>query len=164
MRIAVYPGSFDPVTNGHIDIIERAAPLCDKLIVAVLRNNNKNCTFAVEERVGMLQKALAGMDNVQVDSFDGLLVDYARQTGAQAIIRGLRMVSDFESELAMASMNKKMAHEVETVFLMTSNTWSHVSSSMVKEIGGFGGDISDMVPPAIRVEIEAGIKQKEDER
>ena len=157
MKTAVYPGSFDPVTNGHLDIIERASKLCETLIVAVLVNSEKTCTFSMRQRVEMLQKATAQFANVRVEQFEGLLVDFARQKKAQAVIKGLRMVSDFENELAMAALNKHMADDVETMFFMTENKWSYLSSSMVKEICLLGGDIDDFVPIQVLEDVKAGI-------
>ena len=149
MRIGVYPGSFDPVTNGHLDIIERAALLFDRVIVAVSRNVSKNPLFTVSERVATLQQVLIPYYNVVVDSFDGLTAFYARQQGAQAIIRGLRAISDFETEFMMALTNKKIVSSVETVFLMTRAEYSFISSSAVKELASFGGCVETMVPPLV---------------
>lgn len=149
MRVAVYPGSFDPVTFGHIDIIERAAVLFDRVIVAVSRNPGKTPVFSVDERVEMLREVLRPYYNVEVDSFDGLTVNYAKSQGAQAIIRGLRAISDFENELMMALTNKKLEVSVETIFLMTRAEYSFISSSAVKEIAYFGGCIRDLVPPLV---------------
>lgn len=146
MRIAIYPGSFDPVTNGHLDVIERAALLFDQLIVAVSRNAYKNPLFSVAEREEMLREVLRPYYNVIVDSFDGLTVDYARAQGAQAIVRGLRAISDFENEFMMALTNKKMVPSLDTVFLMTKAEYSFISSTAVKEIVLFGGCIQGMVP------------------
>lgn len=146
MRIAIYPGSFDPVTNGHLDVIERAALLFDQLIVAVSRNAYKNPLFSVAEREEMLREVLRPYYNVVVDSFDGLTVDYARAQGAQAIVRGLRAISDFENEFMMALTNKKMVPSLDTVFLMTKAEYSFISSTAVKEIVLFGGCIKGMVP------------------
>lgn len=148
MKAAIYPGSFDPLTNGHMDIIERSARITDKLIVAILRNTNKSCWLSEDERCEMLEMATAHLGNVEVAVFGGLLVDYARAKGAQTIIRGLRMVSDFENEMAMAGMNRSMAPEIDTVFLMTNSRWSYLSSSLLKEVVKLGGKIDDMIPPA----------------
>lgn len=153
MRIAVCPGSFDPATNGHIDIIERAAKLFDKVIVAVLNNPRKQPLFSVDERVEILKKACNHMENVEIDSFSGLLTDYAKSRNANAIVKGLRAVSDFEYELQMALMNKKLNPEIETVFIMTSSRYSYLSSSIVKEVAKFGGCIRDLVPEIIESEI-----------
>jgi pantetheine-phosphate adenylyltransferase len=149
-RIAIYPGSFDPVTNGHLDIIERGLTLFDKIIVAILHNPSKKSFFSIAERLELLHNALAGMNHrVEVDTFDGLLVDYASRRGAQAILRGMRAVSDFEYEFQLALMNRKLNREVQTVFLMTGLRWIFTSSSIIKEAAKFGGDIADMVPPEV---------------
>lgn len=160
MRIWVYPGSFDPVTVGHLDIIERAARLCDKLIVAVLDNSMKKPAFTVEERVGMLGRAVAGLKNVETGRFEGLLAVYVKNVGAEAIVRGLRAVSDFEMEFQIAAMNRKLAPDVETVFIMTSTEHSFVSSTMVKDVGRYGGDISDLIPPAIQDYVKNALKTR----
>lgn len=149
-RIAVYPGSFDPITNGHLDIIERAAQLFDHLIVAVSINSGKKPLFSLEERVEMLKKILADYDNVSIDSFEGLTVNYTAGREAQAIIRGLRAISDFENEFQMALTNKKMKGNVETVFLMSQAEWSFLSSSVVKEVASYGGSVVDFVPPLVQ--------------
>lgn len=149
-HIAVYPGSFDPVTNGHLDIIERGLKLFDKIIVAILYNPNKKSLFSLEERLDLLRITLADFDHrVEVDSFDGLLVEYASRCGAHAILRGMRAVSDFEYEFQLALMNRKLNREVQTVFLMTGLRWIFTSSSIIKEAAKFGGDITDMVPPVV---------------
>ena len=150
MRICVYPGSFDPVTNGHLDIIERASKLCDKLIVAVLVNSSKSPAFTLEERVELLKCSLRDKANVEVDSFSGLLIDYMRSKNAKAIIKGLRAVSDFEYELQMALLNKNQDPEVETLFMMTNINYSFLSSSSVKELARYGGKIDELVPECIR--------------
>lgn len=149
MRTAVYPGSFDPVTSGHLDVIERAARLFEKVIVAVIRNPEKKPRFTFKERMEMLKRTIPHLKNVSVDSFDGLLVDYVHKKKARAIVRGLRAVSDFDYEFQMALTNRRMAPEVETVFLMTDYRYSYLSSSFVKQIAGLGGDVSGMVPPAV---------------
>lgn len=153
MKIAVCPGSFDPATNGHIDIIERSAKLFDKVIVAVSYNPNKQPLFSVEERVDILKRTCGSLKNVEIDSFSGLLIEYAKSKNANAIVKGLRAVSDFEYELQMALMNKKMNPEVETVFMMTSSKYSYLSSSLVKEVARFGGCIKGLVPEIIESEI-----------
>ncbi len=153
MRIAVCPGSFDPATNGHIDIIERSAKLFDKVIVAVLNNPNKQPLFSVEERVEILKMACSSMENVEVDSFSGLLTEYAKSRNANVIVKGLRAVSDFEYELQMALMNKKLNPGIETVFIMTSSKYSYLSSNIVKEVARFGGCIKGLVPEIIEDEI-----------
>lgn len=153
MKTAICPGSFDPATNGHLDIIERASKLFDKVIVAVLNNPKKKSLFSVEERVDILRKVCAYMKNVEVDSFSGLLTEYANEKKADAIVKGLRAVSDFEYELQMALMNKKLNPEVETVFIMTSSRYSYLSSSIVKEVAQFGGCIRGLVPEVIENDI-----------
>lgn len=160
MRRAIYPGSFDPVTNGHLDIIERGAQICDELIVAVLQNKAKSSLFSVEERVRMLDEVTKYLPNVKVAAFDGLLVDLARQMDAKMIIRGLRAITDFEYELQMAQINHKLAPEVETVFLTTSLDYSFLSSTTVKEVASFQGDISQFVPKVIEEKIKEKQKEK----
>lgn len=149
-RIAVYPGSFDPVTYGHMDVIERAASLFDELIVAVSLNPGKNPLFTIEERAELLREVLHPWPNVKVDFFKGLTVNYAEKVSAQAIIRGLRAVSDFENEFVMALTNRKMSKKVDTIFLMTKAEYSFLSSSVVKEAASFGGCIKDFVPEVVR--------------
>ena len=146
MKRAVYPGSFDPITFGHIDIIERSAKMVDELVIAVLRNSAKNSLFSLEERVNMIKEVTKDLSNVRVETFDGLLVDYMRQINATIIIRGLRAVTDFEYELQIAQMNHVMKEDAETIFLMTNLQYSYLSSSLVKEIASYGGDISKFVP------------------
>lgn len=153
LKVFVYPGSFDPVTNGHLDIIDRAAKLCDKLIVAVLVNSRKNPVFTLEERVGLLEKVLKGRDNVVVESFDGLLVNFVREKNASSIIKGLRAVSDFEYELQMALLNKKLDPGIETLFMMTNIDYSFLSSSAVKELARHNGNIEGLVPECIREDV-----------
>lgn len=155
MTIAVCPGSFDPVTNGHLDIISRGAKIFDKVIVAVLINAKKQSLFSVEERIELLREATAGLANVEVDSFNGLLIDYVRQRQARAVIRGLRAVSDFEYEMQLASINKKLDDHVETLFMMTSHRYSFLSSSIVKELARYGADVSDLVPPVVERALRA---------
>lgn len=149
MRIAIYPGSFDPVTKGHVDIIERSAKMFDILIVAVLNNNSKSPLFSVDERVNMLHKVTSHIDNVKVDSFSGLLVDYAKKTNASVIIRGLRAVTDFEYELQMAQTNRIMDNNVDTIFLTTSLEYAYLSSSTVKEVAFCEGEVEKFVPPYV---------------
>lgn len=153
LKICVYPGSFDPVTNGHMDIIDRASRLCDKLIVAVLVNSSKNSAFTIDERVSLLKCALGERENVEIDSFSGLLVDFVKKKNATAIIKGLRAVSDFEYELQMAHLNKKQEAGIETLFMMTNVKYSFLSSSAVKEFARHGGNIDDLVPECIKEEI-----------
>ncbi|HGX93748.1 MAG TPA: pantetheine-phosphate adenylyltransferase [Candidatus Tenderia sp.] len=144
-RIAIYPGTFDPLTNGHSDLIARARPLFDKIIVAVAARSGKSPIFDLAERVDLARQVLADMDNVEVCSFDSLLVDFARQKNAKVIVRGLRAVSDFEYEFQLASMNRKMAPDVETVFLMPAEQYAFISSTLVKEVASLGGDVSAFV-------------------
>lgn len=148
MSIAVYSGSFDPITYGHLDIIQRGAQIFDHVIVAVFHNADKQPLFTVEERCAMIREATADIKNVEVDSFDGLVVDYIRRRGADVILRGLRAISDFEYELKIASINRKMYDRAETMFLMTNNKHSFISSGMVKEVARHGADVSDLVPEA----------------
>lgn len=146
MRIAVYPGSFDPVTNGHLDIIKRASKLYDKVIVGVLDNSNKNPIFTANERKEMIDLAIKDMDNVSCDAFSGLLVDFAKQNNASVIIKGLRTVADFEYEFQIALLNKALNPEYETVFMMTDSKFSYISSSVVKEVAKYQGELEDFVP------------------
>ncbi len=157
LRIAIYPGSFDPVHYGHLDLIQRADKLVDRLVVAVLHNEAKQPAFSVEERIELLQEMTKGMKKVEITSFHGLLVDFARQRKAQFIVRGLRAFSDFEFEFQMALMNRKLAPELETVFLMPKEKYSAVSSKLVREIGHFGGDLSELVPEPIRERVVSGL-------
>lgn len=147
--MAVYPGSFDPITYGHLDIIERGKKVFDKIIVAVLINSSKDPLFSVEERTEMIREATRHLSNVEVDSFNGLLVDYLKKRNPHAILRGLRAISDFEYELQIASINRKLNDKVETFFLMTSNEHSFISSSMVKEVARYGADVKDLVPGTV---------------
>ncbi len=153
MKIAVIPGSFDPITNGHVDIIRRTAALFDKVYVGILRNSTKKPLFTVEERLELIKRVTADMPNVEAESFDGLLVDYARSKGAGFIVKGLRAVSDFEYEFQMALANKSINPDIETFFIATSPTYSYLSSSIVKEIASYGGKISDFVPKEIENDI-----------
>jgi len=154
MRVAVYPGSFDPVTNGHLDIIGRAARVCDRLVVGVLVNPRKEPLFLASERLAMLREAVdeqlpSVAGQVAVEGFEGLTVDFARHRGAVVIVRGLRAVADFEAERQMAHFNRRLAPDIETVLLMTALEHSYLSSSLVREIASFGGDVGAMVPPAV---------------
>lgn len=149
MAIAIYPGSFDPVTTGHLDIIERAAALVDELVVAVLKNNAKTPLFSEEERVKMLKDVTEHIPNVRVESFSGLSVEFARQSGAKFIVRGLRAVTDFEYELQMAQTNRSLQPEIDTLFFATELNYAYISSTIVKEVASYGGDISGFVPPLI---------------
>ncbi len=144
--IAIYPGSFDPITLGHLDIIERGATLYERVIVAVLNNPNKKPLFPIQQRLDQIQKAVQHLSHVEVDSFDGLTIDYAHLRKAKVLLRGLRVISDFEKELQMAHVNKTLANDIETVFLFTSSEYSFLSSSLVKEIACFGGPIDHLVP------------------
>ena len=154
-RIAICPGSFDPVTMGHLDIIRRASVLFDKVIVLVVVNPVKNTSFTPEERVELIRKSVEGIPNVEVDLYMGLLVDHVRSKGAVAIVKGLRAMSDFEYEFQMALINKKMLPYAETIFLTTATNYQYLSSSLVKNVATFGGDISDLVPRAIHDEVVA---------
>lgn len=158
MRTAVYPGSFDPVTNGHLDIIRRGAALFDRVIVAVLHNPSKRGLFPVDRRLDMLRRVCADLPNVQVDSFQGLLVDYIRQTEADVILRGLRSTADFESELPMAQLNRSMFAQAETLFLPAGPQHLYTSSSAVREIGRFGGDVTPFVPSCIAQEVAEALR------
>lgn len=153
MNTFIYPGSFDPVTNGHLDIIHRAAKICDKLIVAVLINHNKNPLFSIEERVDLLRRVLTDCNNIEIECFSGLLVDFVKERKANVIIKGLRAVSDFEYELQMALLNKKQAPDIETLFMMSNINYSFLSSSMVKELAKHGGTINELVPECIKEDI-----------
>jgi len=156
MKIAIYPGSFDPVTSGHIDIIERAVKLFDRIHVAVIANPEKEPHFPLSERVEMLKLSLARFKKVKVESFDGLLIEYARRRGAAAIIRGLRAISDFDYEFQMALANRKLDPKIETIFLMTRGRYAYLSSSMVRQIAALGGNISGMVPKVIERKLKGG--------
>lgn len=153
-RIAVYPGSFDPLTNGHIDIIKRTAALYDELYVAVLINTTKNGLFSIEERVELIQNEVADLENVRVESFHGLLVDYCKSRDIGVIIRGLRAVSDYEYEMQIAQMNRSLCKDIETIFFMTNTKYSFLSSSIVKEVARFGGKIDDVVPKKVAEKLE----------
>lgn len=149
MRVAVYPGSFDPITNGHLDIIERACKIFDKLVVGVLNNKNKKPRFTSDERVMLIKKVTSHIPNVETASFDGLLVDFAREHDASVIIKGLRTVNDFEYEFQMALLNKTLDNDCETMFMMTNSKYSYISSSMVNELAGYKGDLAGLVPTDI---------------
>ncbi len=155
MPLAICPGSFDPVTFGHLDIIERAARIFDQVVVAVFTNPQKAPLFTVEERLQMLRESTGHLTNVEVDASEGLLSDYAVRRGAQVIVKGLRAISDFETEFQMARMNKKLAPSVETLFVMTANEYSYLSSSLVKEVARFGGCVSELVPEAVAARLRA---------
>lgn len=159
-KVAIYPGSFDPVTNGHLDIIQRGMKLFDKIIVAILTNPGKKFLFTLEERIEMLEKSMKKFSNVEIGTFDGLTVDYAAQRKACAILRGLRALSDFEYEFQMALMNRRLNREVQTIFLMTGMRWIYTSSSIIKEAAQFGGSISGMVPPIVEKRIKEKFSKK----
>ena len=159
MRRAVCPGSFDPVTNGHIDIVSRASLLFDEVTVAVGVNKSKHRLFAVEERIDMLAEACRDFDNVKIDTFDGLLVDFCKKHGIHAIVKGLRAVSDFDYELQMAQMNSSLAG-VETVFIPTTPVYSFLASSLVKEVATFGGDVSSLVPPHVLQRLTTRLEER----
>lgn len=150
MRTVIYPGSFDPLTNGHLDVVERAAKLFDRVIVAIARNESKQPLFTQQERLEMVGRAIKPLPNVEADSFSGLLVEYAQQRSAQAVIRGLRAVSDFEFEFQLALMNRKLNERIETIFMMPKDTYTFLSSRLVKEIARLGGDVSAFVPAYVR--------------
>lgn len=155
LRVAVYPGSFDPVTYGHLDIIDRALKIFDGVIVAVARNSEKNALFTVQERINMLTEILKDRPEARVETFDGLLVDYVRQAGATVVIRGLRAVSDFEFEFQLAQMNRNITRDVETLFMMTSVPYSYLSSSIVKEVSHLNGPVDKLVPPLVKNALDA---------
>jgi pantetheine-phosphate adenylyltransferase len=152
---ALYPGTFDPPTNGHVDLIQRGSKLFDHLLVAVLVNPVKNPLFTVQERVEMLRDVTSGIRNVSVSTFNGLMVDFARQQGCSAVMRGIRAISDYEYEFQMALMNRRLAPEVETVFLQPAGRYSFVSSRMLKEVSSLGGDVTGLLPPAVLKRVRA---------
>jgi pantetheine-phosphate adenylyltransferase len=158
MRIAICPGSFDPLTNGHLDVIQRATKLFDRVVVAVAHNEAKQPFFSLAERIQMTQEAVRHLSAVQVDSFDCLLVEFAERIKAQAIVRGLRAVSDFEFEFQLALMNRNLDERVETIFMMPKDTYTYLSSRMIKEIARLGGDVTQFVPPNIKVALESKLK------
>jgi pantetheine-phosphate adenylyltransferase len=155
--VAIYPGSFDPVTNGHLDLIERGEKMFDHLIVAVLRNAEKEPLFSVTDRVEMLREVTRHWDSVEIDVFQGLLVDYARKRGAAVILRGIRAISDYEYELQMALMNRKLEPRLETVFMMPAETYSYLSAKLVREIAQFGGPLAGLVPPIVEQRLRAKV-------
>ena len=154
-RVAVYPGSFDPLTNGHVDIIQRGAHLFDRIVVAILVNLDKAPLFAADERVAIAAEAFKDQSNVEIDTFDGLLVDYARRRDADVIVRGLRAISDFEDELQMALMNRRLNDEIETVFMMPAEPYTYVSSRLVKEVFALGGSVDGLVPAVVEARLRA---------
>ena len=157
---AIYPGSFDPLTNGHLDLIERGSKIFDELIVSILRNSEKDPLFTLEERLQMLEEMVKRYDNVRVETFEGLLVDYAMQKKAKAVLRGIRAISDYEYELQMALMNRRLNPAVETIFMMSGEAYSFISSRLVKEVIGLGGNISGLVPPPVEVRLRNRILQE----
>jgi pantetheine-phosphate adenylyltransferase len=159
MKRAIYPGSFDPVTNGHLDVVERARKLFDEVIVAVAHNDEKQPLFSLEERLELLKQTVGKIDKVRIGKFDGLLVEFARTEKASAVIRGLRAVSDFEFEFQMALMNRKLESTVETIFLMPKEEYTYLSSRLVKEIGRLGGDVSKFVPAVVVTALEKKLKK-----
>lgn len=155
-RIAVVPGSFDPITYGHLDIIERGSRVFDKLYISVLKNSSKQGLFDIDERLELIKATTKNLDNIEVVSFDGLLIDFCHSVNARAIIRGLRAVSDFEYEMQLTSMNRKLDSSIETIYMMTNNNYSFISSSIVKEVAKYGGKVEDVVPPVV----EAALAKK----
>ena len=160
MVTAVYPGSFDPATYGHLDVIRRASVSFDRVVVGVLQNSAKSPLFSVEERVKMLKEVTKDLPNVEIIPFDGLLVDFAEQIGADVVIRGLRAITDFEYELQMSQTNQRMKPDIETMFLTTSIEYSYLSSTTVREIAAFGGDVSQFVPEAVEIALREKMKEK----
>jgi pantetheine-phosphate adenylyltransferase len=158
MRTAIYPGSFDPLTNGHLDVIERAVKLFDRVVVAVAKNEGKQPLFTLEERLDLVRRSIQHLRNVEADSFDCLLVDYAQGRSAQAIVRGLRAISDFEFEFQLALMNRKLNERVETIFMMPKDTYTFLSSRIIKEIARLGGDVSAFVPAHVQAALAAKLK------
>ncbi len=154
MKTAIYPGTFDPITNGHLDILDRALKLFDRIIIVIAKNSSKRPLFSDHERLDLIAASVRNHKNVNVDIFEGLLVDYAREKKATAVVRGLRAISDFEYELQMALMNRKLDDTVETVFLMPNEKYTYLNSSIVREISRLGGDVSDFVPPVVRAALD----------
>lgn len=159
MRTAIYPGSFDPFTNGHLDVVHRAARLFDRVIVAVAKNDGKHPLFTLEERTALIKQSIKDIPNVQADAFDGLLVEYVKKHSAQAVVRGLRAISDFEFEFQMALMNRKLNESFETIFMMPKDTYTFLSSRIVKEIARLGGDVTPFVPTHVQTALNAKLAE-----
>ena len=153
-RVAIYPGTFDPITNGHLSVVNRALKIFDKLVIAILTNPAKSPLFTLEERIYMIKEAVQNGANIEVDTFDGLLVDYAVQKGTNVIVRGLRALSDFEHEFQTALMNRKLNREVQSIFLMTDYKWFYTSSTIIKEAASFNGDVSGLVPELVNQKLK----------
>ena len=162
--IAVYPGTFDPITLGHVDIVSRASPLFDTVILAVAASTSKNTVFSIDERVELSREVLKGISNVEVQKFSGLMVDFAREKKASVVLRGLRAVSDFEYEFQLAGMNRKLMPEVDTIFMPTSERYTYISSSLVREIAVYGGDVSDFVDPKVCEALKSRFEKSTDEK
>ena len=160
MRTAIYPGSFDPLTNGHLDVIQRAAKLFDRVVVAVAKNDSKRPLFTLAERLALVKTTVSRLPHVEADSFDGLLIEYVDRLKAQAVVRGLRAVSDFEFEFQLALMNRKLNDKFETIFMMPKDTYTFLSSRMVKEIAALGGDVSSFVPPHVQTALIRKLKPR----
>ena len=160
MRTAIYPGSFDPLTNGHLDVVQRAAKLFDRVIVAVANNDSKRPLFTLAKRLELVRTAVSHLPHVEADSFDNLLIEYVEQQKAQAVVRGLRAVSDFEFEFQLALMNRKLNEHIETIFMMPKDTYTFLSSRIVKEIAALGGDVSPFVPPHVKAALLEKLKPR----
>ncbi len=157
MKTCIYPGSFDPITNGHLDIIKRASKVFDKVVVCMMINYDKKSTFSIEKRKEMIAKSTKDISNVEIDFFEGLLVDYAKKIECSIIVRGLRAISDFENELAMANLNNSLSDDIETIFFMSSTKHSFISSSMIRQVAALGGDVSEFVPAEILDDIKGSL-------
>jgi pantetheine-phosphate adenylyltransferase len=160
MRTAIYPGSFDPLTNGHLDVLQRATKLFGRVVVAIAKNESKSPLFTITERLALVRQAIVQLPNAEADSFDGLLVEYAANQKAQAIVRGLRAVSDFEFEFQLALMNRNLNEKIETIFMMPKDSYTFISSRIVKEIARLGGDVSPFVPAHVREALEKKLRRK----